>query len=223
MSTDYGHERTARAAEALTALRGDLEHLADLRGAGPVRRLTGWGPSTEQLVAAGARHAAERAETFHQLRQGLAPIGASPAPADLVVLDTLRMVTTDLADLLDAVCDRVAPRVRRSTTNPRRIGQLINLLTKVGADDTLLDHVTTEARRMHRAVKHALGDTEEVRRLSERCPHCGSLSLRALMDRGTVVCGNATCQCADTTCGCHHPDRPRRHQWGLTELMEPAV
>ena len=223
MNTDYGHERTARAAEALSALRADLEHLADLRGAGPVRRLTGWGPSTEQLVAAGQRYVSERAETFHQLRQGLAPIGASPAPADLVVLDTLRMVTTDLADLLDAVCDKVAPRVRRSTTTPRRVGQIINLLTKVGADDDLLDHVTAEARRMHRAVKHALGDTEEVRRLTERCPHCNALSLRALMDRGTVVCGNATCQCADTTCGCHHPDRPRRHQWGITELMEPAA
>lgn len=223
MTTDYGHERTARAAETLTSLRGDLEHLADLRGTGPVRRLTGWGPSTEQLAAAGARHAVERSETFAQLRQGLAPIGASPAPADLVVLDTLRMVTTDLGDLLDAVCDRIAPRVRRSTTAPRRIGQLVNLLTKVGADDDLLGHVTTEARRMHARVRHALGDTEEVRRLSERCPHCNALSLRALMDRGLVVCGNATCRCGDDQCGCHNETRPRRHHWGLTELLEPAV
>ena len=89
--------------------------------------------------------------------------------------------------------------------------------------DDLLDHLTAETRRMHGRVRHALGDTEEVRQLSERCPHCNALSLRALMDRGIIVCGNAACRCADTTCGCHHPDRPRRHQWTTTELLEPAA
>lgn len=218
----YGHERTAAAAEALSTLRNDLAHLADLQGTGPVRRRAGWGPRPEQIAATGRQHIAERADVFFQLRQGLAPIGASPAPADLVVLDTLRDVSLDLADLLDAVCDRIAPRVRRSTTNPRRIGQLITLLTKVGADDDLLDHVLTETRRMHRAVKHAIGDTEEIRRLTQRCPHCRALSLRALMDRGTIVCTNASCRCGDLLCPCHN-DRPRRHTWAITDLMETAA
>ena len=220
--TTFGHDRTQRACETLTALRADLEHLTDLRGAGRVRRWGGWGPSLEQIAAAGARHTAERTDTLEQMANGIVPIGASPAPADLVVLDTLRMVETDLADLLDAVCDRIAPRTRRSTTNPRRIGQLVSLLTRVGAERDLLDHVLSEAHRMHRAVKHALGDTEEVRQLADRCPHCRARSLRALMDRGLVVCGNVFCRCSDDTCGCQHPDRPRRHTWSATEFLETA-
>ena len=218
----FGHDRTTHAAETLTALRADLAHLADLQGAGRIRRRPGWGPSPDQITANGRRHAAERADAIGQLAQGLAPIGASPAPADLTVLDTLRDVQTDLGDLLDAVLDRIAPRTRRSATSARQIGQLITLLTKVGAEDDLLDHVTAETRRMHRRVRHALGDTEEVRQLAERCPHCNALSLRALMDRGVIVCGNASCRCPDHTCRCHHPERPRRHQWGITDLMEPA-
>ena len=219
----FGHDRTATACEALTALRGDLATLADLRWEAPIRRRSGWGPSPEQVAAAGARHALERWEAMGQLRQGLKPIGASPAPGDLTVLDTLRSVEADLGDLLDAVCDRVAPQVRRSATAPRRIGQLVNLLTKVGAEDDLLEHVLSETRRMHRQVKHALGDTEEVRRLTSRCPHCRSLSLRALMDRGIIVCGNAGCRCTDDTCGCHHETRPRRHEWPITSTLTEEI
>ncbi|MCY9786851.1 hypothetical protein KIK06_23490 [Nocardiopsis sp. EMB25] len=213
----YHHERTATTCATLTALRTDLAHLSDLRGAGRIRRWAGWGPSPEQIAQAGARHAAERAETFDQLRQGLAPIGASPAPADLIVLDTLRDVETDLADLLDAVCDRVAPTIRRSATNPRRIAQIITLLTKVGADDDLLGHVLSETRRLHRRVRYALGDTEDVRQLRNRCPICGARSLRELPDRGVVVCANPGCWCDDPACGCHDEHRPRRHEWSALE------
>jgi hypothetical protein len=158
-----------------------------------------------------------------QLRQGIKPIGASPAPADLTVLDTLRDVEADLADLLDAVLERVAPRTRASATSPRRIAQLITLLTKVGADDELLGHVVGEARRMHRRVRHALGDSEEVRQLAQRCPFCGARSLRILVERDLVVCGNAGCRCDDAACRCGDPDRPRRHQWKTTDLMESAA
>lgn len=219
----FGHDRTQTAYDHLAALRADLATLTDLRGAGPIRRTTGWGPSPDQITAAGARHTAERADAITQMRAGLAPIGASPAPADLTVLDTLRDVEADLAELLAACLDRVAPSITPARTSPRRIGQLITLLPKIGSVDDLLDHLTTETRRMHRRVKHALGDTEEVRQLAERCPHCGAKSLRALMDRGVVVCGNAACRCQDDQCGCHHPDRPRRHQWTTTELLEPAA
>jgi hypothetical protein len=219
----YGHDRTQHACETLSALRTDLATLTDLRGTGRVRRWAGWGPTPDQIAQAGQRHAAERWDALGQLRQGIKPIGASPAPADLVVLDTLRDVECDLADLLDAVLERVAPRTRPSATSPRRIAQIITLLTKVGADDDLLDHVLAEARRMHRRVKHALGDAEEVRQLAQRCPRCGAKSLRLLVERDVVVCGNAACRCPDPACRCGDPDRPRRHQWTTTELLEPAA
>lgn len=219
----FGHDRTQHAYELLSALRTDLATLTDLKGAGQIRRRTGWGPSPDQITATGQRHAAERADAFAQMRQGLKPIGASPAPADLTVLDTLRDVEHDLAELLGACLERVAPSITPAHTSPRRIGQLVTLLPKVGAVDDLLDHLLTETRRMHRRVKHALGDTEEVRQLTERCPHCNALSLRALMDRGVIVCGNASCQCDDDQCPCSDPDRPRRHTWTITNLMEPAA
>ena len=219
----YGHDRTQHAYETLSALRADLATLTDLKGTGRIRRTTGWGPSPDQITAAGARHAAERADTFTQLRSGLAPIGSSPAPADLIVLDTLRDTETDLRDLLAAILDRTAPQIAPAHTTPRRIGQIITLLPKIGAVDDLLDHLLAETGRMHRRVRHALGDTEEIRQLAERCPHCRAKSLRALMDRGVIVCGNAACRCTDDACPCDHPDRPRRHQWAITDLMEPAA
>lgn len=220
---NYGHDRTTVAYEALSALRTDLARLEDLRGEGPIRRATGWGPTPEQIAQAGRRHMEERADTLHQLSKGLAPIGASPAPADLVVLDTIRDVRIDLGDLLDACIDRVAPTTNPAHTSARRIGQLVNLLTKIGAVPDLLDHLLSETQRMRARVRYALGENEEIRQLRVRCPLCGARSLRELTARGLIMCSNTMCRCADPTCPCSDPDRPRRHQWNATDFMEHAA
>lgn len=219
----YGHDRTHHAYEALSALRTDLTRLEDLQGEGPIRRATSWGPTPEQIAQAGRRHLAERADTLHQLSKGLAPIGASPAPADLVVLDTIRDVRIDLGDLQDACLERHAPDLAPAHTSARRIGRIITLLPKIGADEILLDHVLAETRRMRARVRYALGENEEIRQLADRCPHCNARSLRALIDRGLVVCSNTMCRCTDPTCSCHDETDHRRHQWAATDFMEHAA
>jgi hypothetical protein len=206
-------DRTDTAYELLTQLRTDLSRLQDLQGIEPMRRGRGWAPSPDRIAAAGKAHLIERAETINQLARGLKPIGASPALIDLVVPSTLKDVTDELGDLQDAVLERHAPDIAPAATAPRRIGRIINLLHKIGTDDVLLDHVLAETRRMLGRVRYALGESEEVRQLATRCPHCGARSLHELPARGVVVCGNAACRCSDPDCRCHDEDRPRRHEW----------
>ncbi|WP_017585496.1 hypothetical protein [Nocardiopsis ganjiahuensis] len=213
----YAHERTTAAYEALSALRDEYANLATMPWDASIRRTPGWGPSPEQLIAAGARWRAERDETFAQLRQGLKPIGASPSPIDLTIPSVLKDIGDEIGDLQDAVLERVAPDIRPARTVPTRIGRIINLLSRIGADDILLDHVTAEVRRMRARIKHARGESEEVRQLRVRCPICGARSLRELPDRGLVVCASAACRCDDTTCSCHDETDHRRHQWAALE------
>lgn len=206
-------DRTNQAYELLAQLRTDMARLHDLQGITPMRRNPGWAPSPDRIAAAGKQHLIERAETINQLARGLKPIGASPAPIDLVVPSTLKDVTDDLGDLQDAVLERHAPDMAPAHTTPRRIGRIINLLHRIGADDVLLDHVLSETRRMLARVRYALGESEEVRQLALRCPVCGARSLHELPARGVVVCGNAACRCTAPDCRCADPDRPRRHEW----------
>lgn len=217
----YAHERTNDLYEALSALRDEYANLTTMPWDASIRRAPGWGPSPEQLAAAGQRWKQERAETFAQLRHGLKPIGASPALIDLTIPSVLKDVADDLGDLQDAILERVAPDIRPARTVPLRIGRIINLLGRIGADEPLLEHVTAEVRRMRARIKYARGDTEEVRQLRNRCPICGARSLRELPDRGLVVCSNAACRCDDPTCPCHD-DRPRRHQWSALLEGSPA-
>ena len=217
----YAHERTNDLYEALSALRNEHAGLAAMRWDQPIHRAPGWGPSPEQLTTAGKRWRQERDETFAQLRQGLKPIGASPALIDLTIPSVLKDVSDDLGDLQDAVLERVAPDIRPARTVPTRVGRIINLLGRIGADEPLLEHVTAEVRRMRARIRYARGESEEVRQLRNRCPICGARSLRELPDRGLVVCGNAACRCSDPTCHCHN-DRPRRHQWSALPEGIPA-
>lgn len=215
----YAHERTQRLYEDLSALRDEYANLTTMPWDASIRRAPGWGPSPEQLAAAGQRWKQERAETFAQLRQGLKPIGASPALIDLTIPSVLKDVADELGDLQDAILERVAPDIRPARTVPSRIGRIINLLGRIGADEPLLDHVTAETRRMRARIRYARGESEEVRQLRNRCPICGARSLRELPDRGLVVCASAACRCDDTNCSCHDETDYRRHQWSALERI----
>ena len=162
-------------------------------------------------------HAQERHDALTQLARGLKPLGASPAPGDLTVMQTRRDIDTDIADLEEAVRERVAPQVRGAATTNRRIGNIIKLFPKVGAVDDLMTHVLAEAYRLRARARWALGDSGEVRRLTARCPYCGAKSLRELADRGVVTCSNTACWCDDPACPCDDETAPRRHQWHATQ------
>lgn len=209
------NDRTNTAYTALSDLRALLADMADTTH--PVHRPTGWGPTLEQIAATGRLHALERHDALTQLARGITPIGASPAPGDLTVMQTRRDIDTDIADLEEAVRERVAPQMRGAATTTRRIGTIIKLLPKVGAVDDLMTHVLAEAHRLRAKARWALGDAGEVRKLAARCPHCGARSLRELPDRAVVTCSNTACQCTDNTCPCDDPAAPRRHQWHATQ------
>jgi len=162
-------------------------------------------------------HAQERHDALTQLARGLKPLGASPAPGDLTVMQTRRDIDTDIADLEEAVRERVAPQVRGAATTNRRIGNIIKLFPKVGAVDDLMTHVLAEAYRLRARARWALGGFGEVRRLTAWCPYCGAKSLRELADRGVVTCSNTACWCDDPACPCDDETAPRRHQWHATQ------
>ncbi|WP_433699085.1 hypothetical protein [Nocardiopsis sp. CA-288880] len=209
------NDRTNQAYAALSDLRALLADMADTTH--PIHRPTGWGPTLEQVADAGRLHAAERHDALVQLARGLKPLGASPAPGDLTVMQTRRDIDTDIADLEEAVRERVAPQMRPAATTNRRIGRIISLLPKIGAVDDLMTHVLAEACRLRARARWALGDSGEVRKLTARCPHCGAKSLRELTDRAVVTCSNIACRCMDPTCGCHDATAARHHQWHASQ------
>lgn len=157
-----------------------------------------------------------RAERLEALRgeqlHGLTPSGPTTAPLRLHVSDAIRDITDGVVELDEAVHDRLRlPRPRRAQV-PERLLRIAALLGRA-ADDTLLtSHVRDEVRRMARRCADALGAAEPVVRVRGRCPWCGSVSLRAFPARGSVLCVNPACRCADADCDCR-TDPAHRHAW----------
>ncbi|MBT2445900.1 hypothetical protein J7F03_02100 [Streptomyces sp. ISL-43] len=157
-------------------------------------------------------------------RHGLSAPGHSAAPLRLHVSDALRDITDGVVELEEAVCARLGfPRPRRALV-PVRLRRLAALLDEIAAHPVLARHVRDELRRMARRCARALGDTEQVVRVSGRCPWCDSVSLRAFPDRRAVLCVNPACRCTDEECGCHD-DPAYRHLWpesGWTALASDS-
>ncbi|MFI5759811.1 MULTISPECIES: hypothetical protein [unclassified Streptomyces] len=151
-----------------------------------------------------------------QQRHGLSAPGHSAAPLRLHVSDAIRDITDGVVELEEAVCARLGiPRPRRAPV-PVRLRRLAALLDEITAQPVLARHVRDELRRMARRCARALGDTEQVVRVSGRCPWCDSVSLRAFPDRRAVLCVNPACRCTDEECGCGD-DPAYRHLWPESE------
>ncbi|MEU9159334.1 hypothetical protein AB0D29_03480 [Streptomyces sp. NPDC048424] len=150
-----------------------------------------------------------------QQEHGLAVPGHGSAPVRLHVSDTIRDITDGVVELEEAVCARLGiPRPRRAPV-PERLRRLAGLLDAIEAQPVLARHVRDETRRMARRCARALGDSEQVVRVSGRCPWCDSVSLRAFPDRRAVLCVNPACRCTVPDCGCHD-DPAHRHLWPET-------
>lgn len=159
-----------------------------------------------------AQAVAEREAKHVNLAQGLKALGNAPAPLNLNVLDARDHIHTAVAELEEAVCDKVGTsRLTRSTT-AARITRLIGLLDRIAHHENLADHVHREAARLRQTARIALGEQEPVVRLTARCLHCDSVSLRAFPERATVACVNRECRCDDEDCPCGW-DPPQRHVW----------
>ncbi|MEU6881413.1 hypothetical protein [Streptomyces sp. NPDC046712] len=145
-------------------------------------------------------------------RHGLVVPGHGAAPIRLHVSDAIRDITDGVVELEEAVRARLGlPRPGRAPV-VERLRRTIALLDEIAAHADLARHVRDELRRMARRCARTLGDTEQVVRVSGRCPWCDSVSLRAFPDRRAVLCVNPACTCTDEECGCQD-DPAYRHLW----------
>ncbi|MFD7918937.1 hypothetical protein ACFV3R_06925 [Streptomyces sp. NPDC059740] len=170
-------------------------------------------PSPADRAAEAALLRAERADALHNERlHGLSVPGHSSAPVRLYVSDAIRDITDGVAELDEAVHERLGLGRPRRMSVPERLVRIGSLLERVAADAVLAAHVRSELRRMARRCARALGETEPVVRLPGRCPWCDSVSLRVFPERDAVLCVNPGCRCGYPGCDCG-VDPAFRHLW----------
>ena len=211
-------DRTYR---SLDTLRSSLPDLRDALLPGSRRRWAQLDLTPEQRARLDHLAREERAAKEETLRRGLSVPGSSPAPLRVDVLDTITEIDTSVTGIESLLCEWFGLTPLAGATTADRITRAVTLLDRVAAHDELADWLDQEARRLLRLARRALDDSEPVRRLDARCPHCSARSLRALPDREVIVCVNTACRCAEAECECH-ADRPGRHRWVFAEWPELA-
>ncbi|MEC4016410.1 hypothetical protein [Streptomyces sp. H27-D2] len=173
------------------------------------------------LEAQGTRHRQERQDAlWNEQRHGTTPIGGGSAPVRLFISDTIRDITDGVAELEEAVRERLGLVRNRPAPVPMRLRRIAALLELIDARPELTGlatHMEHETRRMARRCARALGDSEQIVRVGGRCPWCDSVSLRAFPERQAVLCINPACRCSDPECPCSD-DPAYRHCWA-----EPPV
>lgn len=208
--------RAERTYEALDALRDALPDLDEALTPGTPRRWSQRDLTPERRAKLDALARLEREDKQANLARGLKTLGTGRAPLRIDVLDTAVDITHAVAELEDAVCDRLGQTPLAGATTAQRITRLVGLLDRIAEQRDLAEHVEVEAHRLAQRARLALGDVEPVNPLDARCPICDAMSLRAFPERDVVVCINPDCRCDQDDCPCHRP-RPRRHRWPATE------
>ncbi|MGW4411178.1 hypothetical protein ACWEJ6_44605 [Nonomuraea sp. NPDC004702] len=168
--------------------------------------------SPEQRALMDAQAVAEREAKERSLALGYKALGNAPAPMDLSVFDARAHIAVSVAELEEAACDVLELTPIECGSTRDRILRLVNLLDRIDLHEDLADHVHAEASRLRQAARIALGEQEPVVRLTARCLHCDSISLRAFPERATVACVNRGCRCDDETCLCQR-EESWRHVW----------
>ncbi|MEV4245243.1 hypothetical protein AB0J63_17735 [Streptosporangium canum] len=198
--------------EHLTALRAALPDLDEALIPGTPRRWSERDLTPEQRARQDKLAVAERDAKAANLARGIKTLGDGKAPLNLAVLDAAADITAGVAELEDAVCERLGITPLVGATTAERISRIIGLLDRVALHEDLAEHVHTEASRLRRAASRALGDSEPIVKLKARCTICRSLSLRAFPERAVVACVDETCRCDNEDCPCGW-ERPQRHTW----------
>lgn len=202
--------------ERLNSLRASLPLLDEALHVGTPRRWSERDLTAEQRVRQDALAVLERHAKEVNAAKGIKTLGNSKAPLRIDVLDARRDIATALAELEDAVTERLGITSLIGVTMATRIGRLVGLLDRVALHPDLADHVHAEAVQLAHAAARGIGDVEAVHRMNARCPHCDSRSMRALPERELVSCVNDSCRCDDDECQCHSAT-PRRHRWPYSQ------
>lgn len=201
--------------DSLSELRDRIPRLGDALVGGTPRR---W--AQRDLTPT------ERARQDHQAREdrlakdlntklGLYGVGDSRAPINLSALDALDAIHKGVPEIEKAVCEWLGITPLAGASPGERITRIIGLLRRIETLPDLAEYVETEAARLNRWARSALGEAETVHRLTGRCPICDAVSLRVFTERELVICVNDACVCDDPDCRCDPdpPRRPRRHRW----------
>ncbi|NYI05245.1 hypothetical protein [Allostreptomyces psammosilenae] len=168
------------------------------------------------LARQAARARAERQDALLGERMGVTISGSHAAPVRLSVSDAIRDVTDGVIELEEAVCEKLRIRRPRRGTVPERLERIRAVLDRVADHPVLAEHVRDETRRMAGRCRRCLGETAALLRLDGRCPHCDSVSLRAVPEHELVLCANPGCRCAEADCPCR-VEEAFRHAWGREE------
>lgn len=192
----------------LSEIRRLWPQLAEALHPGTARRWSEHQDDEEQAARRDALARQERAE-----RDMDAP-GYTRAPAVIPVLSTLIAERFAMVELEDNVRDVLGFASLRGRDTVEACMWISSAVPALADHPDLLEHVRRETSRSLRAVKRAIGDSEQVQRIKAPCPICGSLSLRAFPERELVVCINGDCRCAHDECGCQDG---RRHRWVYDE------
>lgn len=212
-----------RTYEALNALRDRLPLLREEIMPGTPRRWNQFEISPETQARMNELARAERLERASNAARGIKPMGASPAPLNLNVLNTEMETHAGIRDVEREVCAWLGMTPMPSLTPAEVVTRIIGLLGRVESLPDLAEWVMHQVQEMNFRAARALGDVEPLHRISGRCPFCRARSLRALPERGVVACTNPACRCADEGCHCHSG---RCHTWtlpgweGLANMLE---
>lgn len=196
----------------LSELRDRVPRLDDALAGGTPRRWAERDLTPAERARLDYQAIQDRAAKDANLRRGFSALGEARAPLSIYVLDAMVTIEAGVVAIETTVCEWLTLTPLAGATTHQRITRLIGLLGRIEALDELAAWVDTEAARLNRYARSALGDTEPVHKIRARCPICDAMSLRAFPERELVVCCNDECRCTDQACACNR-ERPRRHRW----------
>ncbi|MCP3017288.1 hypothetical protein NGM33_28555 [Nocardiopsis dassonvillei] len=237
---------TADQAARTNAIRADLtwigeswQDLYELRL--PGKRRT----APRRPMSRAARERADELARIEKAEQGLSILGASQAPMDVSVLDTL-------ADLLAQLCeldDRLTLTAGVADVEPpstaydfEAIGRIVAHASEVlpiaaDVDPGALDEAEHAVRRLRARLASALGDLTDGQVLPGLCAWCHgatseapaggerTLTVHVVADQTLIVCESDLCDPPAEDCGTWLKGKPawRDHEWGwLAQRMEAA-
>lgn len=190
---------------------------------------------TAQQLTGAARAEADAQARIERLEVDPDAPGASPAPVDVGVLDTLSDLLMDLADLADRICEtagRPEPDPPSTAYDYAAIPRLCAAATAhlpdaAAADPEALDDAQQAASRLRRTLAAALDDLIDGQRLTALCAWCHgttiaapvggerTLVVRLVASRPVIVCEGPLCDPPPSECSTWVGGRPAwpQHQW----------
>lgn len=208
--------------------------LVDATMPGPTRRAAYWATDA-QLAEAGRLYAAELADWIEAFRRGDKPMGVSPAPLLLGVVDaktTIERTLAAVADTLHRAIHGNGLAVPGDQTT-KVLGYLAEIWTCApNAHPDLYPDTLRQLRATEWIASILSGWSASPRRLpgDPVCPCCGDHALRYLMETldermWTVSCTSKRCRCrgVDCDCGCSGRVAGTRHVWTVGEWQRLAA